>query len=351
MLLCRRDNRSMLISDAAELFILSRASEGAAKNTLKGYRVNLNHLERCVGRKHVSALTVADIDSMFAELSPRLSDASINHLMASLSSFFKWCRSRGHMDLASEPLAGRRRRRLRRVERRRLTASQFPMLLAAAPHPRDRMLLALGLYLMLRASEIVDLRVGDVNLDAGEVNVRIFKTRDADVMPISAELDRELRTWLTCYTEECGPLRSDWYLIPQRSRSTTRGYAGRIQSDWRSQRLLPDQRLGKVEGIAQQALTSIGWDMRDTSGKSLWEGMHTLRRSGARALFDELVAQGYDGALRTVQTFLHHANSVMTERYLGLELDRNQRNQKFAGQPMFPSQEAGNVTVLREAHG
>lgn len=341
----------MLISDAAELFILARSADGAAKNTLKGYRANLNHLHRCVGKKHVRDLTALDIDALFADLSPKMADTSINGVIATLSSFFKWCRARGHMDTTNDPLAGRRMRKLRRVERRRLTASQFPALLDAAPHPRDRMILAIGLYLMLRQSEIIDLRVGDVNLDAGEVKVRIFKTRDADVMPISSELDRELRRWLTYYAEQCGPLKSDWRLIPRRSQSTTRDWHGRIQSDWTSQRLIPDQVPWKIEQVAQAALASLGWEMRDTSGKSKWEGMHTLRRSGARALFDELIAQGYDGALRTVQTFLHHANSSMTERYLGLELDRNQRNQKFAGQPMFPSQDAGNVVVLREAHG
>lgn len=338
----------MWIEDAVELFITARAADGAAPNTCKGYRSNLAHLTRVVGRKRIRDLTVTDVDTLFADLSPRMADASINAVIASLSAFFKWSRARGHMEPTCDPLAGRRMRKLRRVERRRLTASQFPALLAAAPHPRDRMILAIGLYLMLRQSEIGDLRVGDVNLDAGEVRVRIFKTRDADTMPISSELDCELRRWLTYYTDECGPLQPDWYLVPRRTKSTTRDPLGRIVPDWTSQRLIPDQRVWKIEAVAQQALAQIGWEMRDVNGKSMWEGMHTLRRSGARALFDELVAQGYDGALRTVQAFLHHANSVMTERYLGLELDRSSRNRKFTGQPMFPSQEAGNVVVLRE---
>ena len=76
------------------------------------------------------------------------------------------------------------------------------------------------------------------------------------------------------------------------------------------------------------------------------EGGHTLRRSGARAYFDELVGAGYDGALRRVQSMLGHSHSIMTEQYLGLDLDRQQRNQDLQGKPMFASYE---VRMLHEA--
>lgn len=73
------------------------------------------------------------------------------------------------------------------------------------------------------------------------------------------------------------------------------------------------------------------------------EGQHTLRRSGARAYFDALVEQGYDGALRRVQSMLGHAHANMTERYLGIDLDRKKRNDDLRGVSMFPSLQDGNV--------
>lgn len=65
--------------------------------------------------------------------------------------------------------------------------------------------------------------------------------------------------------------------------------------------------------------------------------MHTLRRSAARALFDRLATEGYDGALRLVQAMLHHAQSSTTEHYLGLTLDKKRRDDIIRGESMYPA--------------
>lgn len=342
----------MMLEDAIDLFLKARRAEGAAANTLKNYENQLNYLVRLIGKRHVSKIAVADMDELFAELSTRLADNSLNQIHATLCLFFRWCRNRGHMPLDLDPMAGRRMRKVRRVERRRVPASQFGELLDAVDHPRDRMVIALGLYLMLRQSEIADLRVGDVDLSSGEVAVRIFKTRDSDVMPISSELDRELRAWLTFYAEKCGPLKHDWYLVPAKDLGPiNRNEAGKVVRLPLTDVICPTRKMVKVERVVQRGLAGIGWPTHDEQGKPLRTGAHTLRASSARALFDELVSQGYDGALRTVQAFLHHANGTMTERYLGLEIDRSQRNKKFNGSPLLPSQAAENVVPLRSVVG
>ena len=75
-------------------------------------------------------------------------------------------------------------------------------------------------------------------------------------------------------------------------------------------------------------------------------GLHVLRRSSARARFDEMVNLGYDGALRRVSAWLHHSSVTITEIYLGLELDRAQRDEETKGKVMFPSLAAENVTQI-----
>ena len=107
----------------------------------------------------------------------------------------------------------------------------------------------------------------------------------------------------------------------------------------------------RVHRIAQRALVGIGFDTHDEHGVTAREGMHTLRRSGARALFNELVLEGYDGALRTVQSYLHHSSSTMTERYLGLAEDRHRRNKEFVGRNLYPSLAQGVIRIGEDGHG
>lgn len=111
-------------------------------------------------------------------------------------------------------------------------------------------------------------------------------------------------------------------------------------------RLRPTRPVGTLHRIATRALDKINYPTRGEDGESLREGMHTLRRSAARARFDVLESLGYDGAIRHVQTMLGHATMAMTEHYLGLHLDRVKRNELVRGRPMFSTGE--NVVSIDE---
>ena len=168
-------------------------------------------------------------------------------------------------------------------------------------------------------------------------------------MPVPGELDRELRRWLQAYQDDVrGPLEPDWFLVPAHGAPTpfwdpavkrwTAGYADR--------NLNPCRRVSGTSSRVQDALTRAGYPVRDDYGRSAGEGVHTLRRSGARALFDRLAGEGYDGAIRTVQAMLHHESQQTTEGYLGLTMDVKRRNDLLRGRDMFPTPDG--VTVLRE---
>ena len=79
--------------------------------------------------------------------------------------------------------------------------------------------------------------------------------------------------------------------------------------------------------------------------------MHTLRRSGARAYFEQLLEEGSirDGVLRQIMAMLHHKSVLMTERYLGLDADREKRDVHLRGRRMFKVAHAINVIQLRKA--
>jgi len=319
------------IGDVIPDYLQWRKRQGFAANTTRNDESALGFLTRTLSPQRVVAdIYPSDIaDVLEACLSTR-KPSSVNAVHATLSGFFQWCRATQIVGPDHNPMMGVRYRKVTATERNRLRVDEFTPFLNAAPDPRHRVLSALGLYLFLRSSEAVPLLVQDVDLISGTIGVTIQKTNDFDRMPISTELDIELRRWLTYYQSVMGPLDPKWKLIPP----VARGFRD-------SNTYNPNGKISKPEDLIKRCLDAYGWE--DTH----WEGMHCLRRSGARAWFDSLVEMGTDGALRLVQTQLHHRSVTMTERYLGLTGDRINRDKRLKGQTMFPISLTGNVVPLK----
>lgn len=342
--------RTILLSDLVDDFEQSLRSNSYSKATVKTYVRTARGLLAHVGNIQARNVTPAHIDSYFANRHRGgIAASSSNTELASLRALYRHASHRRVVSPGGDPTAHRRPARVVRVDRLRIPASQFPRLLDCAAHPQDRMVVALGLYLFLRRSEIQLLRVGDVDLQLGDIAVSVPKTAEWDRMPISAELDRELRRWLAYYAEALGrPLRPDDYLVPSRKRVP---YARGLTREENARRVAnaalfrPDRPVSTPERCVQRTLLKFGYEVRDDCGRPLREGNHTLRRSGARALFDRLVSEGYDYAIRTIQAMLHHKSIRTTELYLGLELDKKKRDEIVRGNEMFPVEKANVVEM------
>lgn len=337
--------RKALLSEAIEEFLASRRGDGYSNNTLKHNRQALQRLLLTAGNIPLASLEARHLDRTFSAAAKTCGDNTLNLHQADLSGFFKWCRARQLMRPEHDPLATRRPRRGQKRERLYVSPSQFDQLLTVADgrHPRNRMVVALGLYLFLRQSEIGTIRIADVHLNEREIDITVHKTKDFDVMAISAELDTELRKWLTEYQALCGPLQPHWYLVPSKvATPSQRRPDGRFEPSSRTEWLRPEKPIARLHEIVNETLVAAGVTIR-REGAAGWTGCHTLRASGARALFEELRTEGYDGALATVASFLHHKNVSTTEGYLGLRIERDIRNRKFSGEPMYPSLRTATV--------
>lgn len=323
----------MLLSTAREEYLVYRRSEGYKSNTVRVDLVAIKRLEKITGDISVKAVTTMHIDRLYEHMTDQgLDNVTINLSTSVLRSFFRWAIDRGYRP-GDNPLAGRRTRPIGSKPQTRIPLAQFPALLEAARTPRDRMLIALGLYTMGRATELTGIQMKHVDLDSGEIALYISKSNIYDRMPISKELRREISRWLPLYEAECGPAQADWYLIP--------AVQGGKHLPTTGNPLRPQRQMVNPEDPVKHALTQIGVTGYRT-------GCHVLRRSAARAMFDELVLMGYDGALRIVSAWLHHSSVVMTEKYLSLDLDRANRDNVAKGELMFPSLEADNVVAFRK---
>lgn len=344
-------DRKIRLTEAIQEFTLYRKSEGISKGTARNDAYIMRKFLTITTDLYVASLDMQHLTRYFATVSETRSPASLHIDHSVLRSFFAWAVRRRYVGRFDNPMEGRKKPAAPHKERNRLAVGRFGALLDAAGerHPRNRMVIALGLFLFIRGSEVVSLKVRDANLDTGEILVTMDKLRgEQDLMPISEELDEELRRWLTYYTETCGPLDPDWHLVPALHSHTAKWdhQLGKfVGQDYLLAKPNPVNKITKVEDIAQLALDAIGYPIRDRDGKSLREGIHTLRRSGARARFDHLEYRGYDGAIRHVQTMLHHKAMSMTEHYLGLTLDKVKRNELVRGKRMFDL--GDNVVELR----
>lgn len=336
------------LNDAITDYLVLRGSQDFSKRTLANERGVLTRLLAVTGNIWVHQMNERHATRYFEDAGKTRSSRSLQLDHTVLRQFFDWARHTKRLPLNVDPMAGRRRPKTRSRERERVPVTQFPLLLDTAEQhdPRNRAIIAILLYTLIRDQEAADLRVGDWKRDEGWLRVRVTKSHTEDEMPVCAELDAELRRWLTTYAASLDrPLLPHDYLLPGR-RSVGVIKAGvRGQISGHHMIYMPDRPISRVGRVVRDVLEGMGFPVYDRDGAPLMEGAHTIRRSGARALFDRLAAEGYDRALRLVQSMLHHSSVSITEQYLGITADRRGRDEIIRLQPMFPV-ETANVVQL-----
>lgn len=336
------------LSDAIEDYFVLRASQDFSKRTLVNERSILRRFLTVTGNIWVHNIEERQVIRYFEEAGRTRKPSSLNLDHTVLNSFFEWARKTRRMDMNNDPMYGRRRPKIAHRERNRIHVSKFPHLLdiAGRGEPRNRALVAVLLYTLTRDQEAANIRIADVDLDAGYLMVKITKSHTEDRMPICAPLDRELRKWLTIYAAESGPLLPHHYLLPQRR--SVNIFRERGQIIGHEMRYFPEQKIGRLGRVVSDILEEFGFPMKDAQGRPLMEGAHTLRRSAARALYEDLGSKGVNDPLRVVQSTLHHKSVTQTEHYLGLEPDRLTRDELLRGKPLFEP-DVANVTRIETA--
>ena len=339
--------RAILLPDAMNEYRAHLAARGLAGNTVRNNLQVLGKAHESWGDIQTKNITGTHIDRLFTQ--NEWGASTRNLYLGFLRQFFAWCRGHGYVARDFDPTSGWNNVRVPRIEKMRLPMDEFPALLDACVHPRDRMICALGVYTFLRGGEIATLHIADLKLDENTLQVYRHKTREMDILPVCVELAEEVERYYMWYrrNQNTPHLRAEWHLVPSKGPNPTRYNPDTRQIEVTGElaNLRPERQVTHPYRAVQRALSNLGYD---TAG----EGEHTLRRSGARALFDTLRDQGYDGALMRVSSMLGHRDTRVTERYIGLTLERTQRNEMLAGKVMFPSivrQDADIIPLEAEA--
>ena len=333
-------SRRLRLSEAADRYEHHSKARNLSDGTVKNQRIALSLFRRVTGDLLLDSITGAHIDLVFNTY--HWAHTTRNKRIGEYRAFFNWCRGSRFMNPMLNPMIGWRQSEPPQIAHLRIPFAEWPRLFDACQHPQERIVIATGLYLFLRASEQQALRVGDIELQENRITVWRSKTKKHQVMPITSELGGEIRSWLT-YLSENYDLHDDHHFICARNKDMSHHPVTHL---WiaGSGTLNLTRPVHKPHLIVQRVLKRAGFPPHKGQGE------HTLRRSGARAYFDYLVAESYDGALRQVQTLLGHKHSRMTEVYLGIDLDQQRVLETLAGKPMFPV--GGNIVPIRGAsHG
>jgi integrase len=322
---------SIRLTEAREQYVRSLRAQGLQERTVKNSQQVIGRGIALWGDILLTSITPGHIDSLFAHYAWK--ESTRNLYLSNLRAFFKWARTHKWMPKDECPTTGWRTLAVPEVMRTQIPLSEFRELMDAAPHPRDRAVVAMGLFTFMRGGEMSTLRICDLDLDSDELAMRRHKTKKNDVLPVSSELHEEMVRWLNWYRADQGALRPGWYLLPAKHPNhtyydpTTRQIA--VDHTVLAS-LRPTSMLLRPYTVIQRAMAALGYE-------TYWEGEHTLRRSGARALADTLRDRGFDSALMRVSSMLGHKDTKITQHYIGWDLEKKQRNEDIAGKPMFPS--------------
>jgi integrase/recombinase XerD len=277
-----------------ERFLDAMWSErGLADNTLAAYRADLVGLGRWLGDQHVGILRVQR-DQLLAFLAWRVQQGarprSTARQLSSIRRFFRYMLREGH--ISEDPSTRIEMPKLGRPLPKSLTESEVISLLKApdvtqALGIRDRAMLELLYATGLRVSELVSLRIDQVNLRQGIVRV-LGKGKRERLVPIG----EEAQTWIEKYMQDARPeiigsQQSDYLFSTRRSDHMTR------QAFWHI-----------IKRYAQKA------------GISAAMSPHTLRHAFATHLLNH----GAD--LRVVQMLLGHSDVSTTQIYTHVARER-----------------------------
>lgn len=303
-------------------------AKGRSSSTLANHRQALMHGLNAWGNIDCRDIREEQITAYFAGHDWSAGTQMI--YLGALRAFAAFLRRRGIWPRDFDPLEGWSVRSEARRERMWLTVPQMLDMLAEEPCERNRALFSLGIYTLGRAGEITSLKIGDLDLDRHTLVFYRHKTKQWDRLPVCQELHDDMTRWLAHYESVMGELDSDWLLVPALGpRRMTGAAGGRTFVPTGEPRMMKVQsRISKPSSLATTALKRIGF-------REPGNGMHVLRRSSAREMFEQLRADGYDHALRRVASMLGHLHTSETEHYIGVDGERRARNEMLAGKRMF----------------
>lgn len=346
----RKHIEPVKLGEAIERFMREYKAQDRSESICRQKRRHLNMLvKHCPRKEHtltrnlktenfVDALLDAHQGGSEAEndwrrrqgLRPRPGNhgVSLDSFRTTYKQFAEWLKANGLVYPDFNPVydIGRTARKAgtrppeRQFRRRFVPWWEWPRLIDATHHPRDRMLIATGLYLGRRASELAFMKWGHIDRERREVVLYNIKRRrmvlQGEPVYLNTVLAQEYDRYYRWYVARYGEPNPEHPFLP--ARMTGKALQQARQADggstvaFREKTTMQDwplnisqpMRIETVRDIVHRTLIEFGWSESDLFG----EGGHTLRRSCA------VWAEEF-GGLAAAQALMDHPDARMTQHY------------------------------------
>ena len=316
-------------------------ASGLAANTITNRTQVLRHASKKWGNPLVRKIRPVDVDRLFE--TSTWSAKTRNLYLGNLRLFFQFCRDRDYIPQDFDPCRGWRNLREPRSEMFWIEVGEFTELLDAAEsnHPRDRMIVALGLFGLMRGSEVQQLQFGDVHMDKRRIEFYRPKNKGIHGIPMVSELHDEFTRYLEWVDWTHGPAKKYWYVTPPRKKGQ---YNHAQQTFIAPITMRFDSRLVHIYEPVTQAFAELGYSGGHLKGKL---GNHALRRSGARNLLQHFrQVEGEQSALLRVSRMLGHQDLKDTMTYIGLNQEDDQLQELLAGVSVTERKDMGQLRAV-----
>ncbi len=208
-------------SNEIEQWLQHLDKQGKSAHTQQAYRRALAHFVAWNRETYdldfkPEAIIPRDVEEWKSEQqsSGKVAPATINQRLVALSSFFAWAQAQGlarqnpTKGIGSVRLGKRDPKSLTDLELRRLMRAVY-----AGNNPRDIAMVELLVGTGLRVGELLDLKVGDLEMNprSGQVTVRKGKRGSYREIPLTVEVRKALTAYLENHPEKKNPEALLWY--------------------------------------------------------------------------------------------------------------------------------------------
>ncbi len=285
-------DRYVRLKDAVEAFLRSRLAIDCSPKTLRIYTDNLIRFWGTIAAATLGSIDRARVEDYLTTLQGRMKPISVHQHYRTLRTFFRWCVSVGHLQVAENPM-NEIKMKVSKTLPNVPSNEDVRRLLAACDDTfegwRNRALVHVLADSGLRISEALNLRIENINFADGTFVIRQGKGRKDRVSEFGTKTAWALRRWLGMRKDL---VAQDYLFTDRAGRPLDRSYGTHLV-----------HKLSKRAGIAKQ------------DDEKKWHGLigpHALRHYAATAIWEKT------GDLALVQQVLGHETLQMSLRYTRL---------------------------------